>query len=184
MVFLVDLNNMHPHTLNQIRESIRAYMNGDAERPGKFMLASVKHQLSIDQRFTRDPSKFLAALDDLRAGPIVADFPRLLQEMETLFRPLDFLDLPIGLVQSVVSSAVARGKIYLNRIQQKLAITRGALVAVLRHLGSLPGRKTVFFYSNGYPLAADVILQNILARRVQRMDVPPGEQMVYPTFTI
>ena len=180
VVFLVDLNNMHPHTLNQIRESIRAYMNGDAERPGKFMLASVKHQLSVDQRFTRDPSKFLAALDDLRAAPDIAtDFPRLLQEMETIFLPLDFLDPPISLVRSVVSSAVARGRIYLNRINQKLATTRGAVVAVLRHLGSLPGRKTVFFYSNGYPLAADMILQNVLARRLQRMDLPPEQQMVY-----
>ena len=180
VVFLVDLNNMHPHTLNQIRESIRAYMDGDAERPGKFMLASVKHQLSIDQRFTTDPSKFLAALDDLRAAPDVStDFPRLLQDMETIFRPLEFQDPPEGIVQSVVMSAVSKGNIYLRRINQKLTTTRAAIVAALRHLGSLPGRKTLFFYSNGYPLAAGMIIQDLLARQLQGSDLPPERLMQF-----
>lgn len=173
VVFLIDLNNMGEHTLNRIRESIRAYMEGDPERRGKFMLATVLHGLKIVHRFTEDSSSFLAAVDDLRSRPDTStDFARMLQELETRFRPLDFPGTSVALINSVVQSVTSTSKTYLARIAMKLSSTRQAMVALFQHLGSLPGRKTIFYYSNGYPLNAGMVIQDALIRRLESTDLP------------
>ena len=97
--------------------------------------------------FTRDLTKLTQALDQIsyrREKANLAQFA---------------LDLLEGRASSRMSP-----REYLDVLAMQIDLSSRALSALSRHLGSLPGRKHVLYFSNGYPLNAALRIAKIMSK--------------------
>ncbi len=145
--FLMDLQAMDHNSLERSKDSIRAFLRSEIDPRDRIMLATIRPQFRVDQSFTRDLTKLTQALDQIsyrREKANLAQFA---------------LDLLEGRASSRMSP-----REYLDVLAMQIDLSSRALSALSRHLGSLPGRKHVLYFSNGYPLNAALRIARIMSK--------------------
>lgn len=144
--FLLDLQAMDHNSVERCKESIREFLRSEIDPGHWIMLATIRPEFRVDQSFTRDLAKLERALDQISFRPErtnLAEFvASLLEGRAARISPREYLDI----------------------LTRQVDLSSRALSALSRHLGSLPGRKQVLYFSNGYPLNATLRIERILAR--------------------
>lgn len=144
--FLLDLQAMDHNSVERCKESIREFLRSEIDAGHWIMLATIRPGFRVDQSFTRDLTKLERALDQIsfrRKRENLAEFVAgLLEGRTTRISPREYLDI----------------------LTRQVDLSSRALSALSRHLGSLPGRKQVLYFSNGYPLNATLRIERILAK--------------------
>lgn len=159
--FLMDLQTLDHNSLERSKEAIREFLRSEIDPGDRIMLAAIGPRLRVVQSFTRDLPKLEQALDQISYRPEKASL----------------VEFAAGLLNAHGSKMSPREYVDILVIQADLS--SGALSALSRHLGSLPGRKHIIYFSNGYPLAPAALLRRILDGRTKLAQGAPTSAASY-----
>ncbi len=163
---VLDLATMSGDMLNQVRRFVLDYARHRLMPGDRVMLVAIDHQLELLQPLTSDFSTLEPALNHIRVRSEqysrVFTLSRFMEEVEDTFASHS----ADGMYDLAAEEAARNGVVFISNLERRLAITTEALSAVATHLGTLPGRKQIVFFSGGYPLAAPKIVQSIIQDRL------------------
>ena len=74
-------------------------------------------------------------------------------------------------LELAIREAIGQGRLLLTDLEMRISYACHVISGLARHLGSLPGRKNVLFYSEGYPLDPGRLLGQIIAQRAAQESV-------------
>ena len=187
-VFLFDLQAISFHGLERLKESIRRFARSELAPTDQVMVASIRPQFRVEMPFTSDISLLDAALDQLVARDFEeASIARFIEQMDHAFArmeagALDTFDpgetatgeqrLDPNL-DGAISEAADYGRSLLVKVELQVDFTCAAIAALSRHLGSLPGRKQMIYFSKGYPLDAKRTVTHLISQRA--ITYSPGQ---------
>ena len=187
-VFLFDLQAMSFHGLERAKESIRRFARSELAPTDRVMVASIRPQFRVEMPFTSDISRLNATLDQLVARDFEeTSIARFIEQMDHSFArmeagALDTFDpgqtgageqrLDPNL-DGAISQAADHGRALLVKVELQLDFTCAAIGALSRHLGSLPGRKQLIYFSKGYPLDAKRTVTHLISQRA--VTYSPGQ---------
>jgi len=130
----------------RVRDAILAMVDEELPERAETMLATLWHSVNVVQPFTTDRAAFTAAVRALPAPAGVA-----LGITEVIRRSEQMCDGG-GLVPGFLEQLIAMGREAIVDNEKQLDASSEALAALARSMASMPGRKHVVFYSNGYVL--------------------------------
>ena len=187
-VFLFDLQAMSFHGLERAKESIRRFARAELAPTDRVMVASIRPQFRVELPFTSDISRLDAALDQLVARDFEeASIARFIESLDHAFArmeagALDTFDpgqsgageqrLDPNL-DGAISQAADEGRALMVKVELQVDFTCAAIGALSRHLGSLPGRKQLIYFSKGYPLDAKRTVTHLISQRA--ITYSPGQ---------
>lgn len=140
LVVYVDHMNLRPSNRTRVLENLRDFLAERARLGDAVMLVGYNRGIEVATPFTHDRASILAGLDHLASvAPrrTVAGLERVQALRQA--RGADFRTA-LGSVQSVV-----------QRQRSELQLTTKALRETVRSLAGLPGRKALFYISDGLP---------------------------------
>ncbi len=187
-VFLFDLQSMSFHGLERVKESIRRFARSELAPTDQVMVASIRPQFKVEMPFTSDISRLDATLDQLVARDFEeTSIAKFIEQMDYAFArmeagALDTFDpgqtgageqrLDPNL-DGAISEAADYGRALLVKVELQVDFTCAAIGALSRHLGSLPGRKQLIYFSKGYPLDAKRTVSHLIFQRA--ITYSPGQ---------
>ena len=187
-VFLFDLQAMSFHGLERAKESIRRFARAELAPTDRVMVASIRPQFRVELPFTSDFSRLDAALDQLVARDFEeASIARFIESLDHAFArmeagALDTFDpgqagageqrLDPNL-DGAISQAADEGRALMVKVELQVDFTCAAISALSRHLGSLPGRKQLIYFTKGYPLDAKRTVTHLISQRA--VTYSPGQ---------
>ena len=187
-VFLFDLQAMSFHGLERAKESIRRFARAELAPTDRVMVASIRPQFRVELPFTSDFSRLDDALDQLVARDFEeASIARFIESLDHAFArmeagALDTFDpgqagageqrLDPNL-DGAISQAADEGRALMVKVELQVDFTCAAISALSRHLGSLPGRKQLIYFSKGYPLDAKRTVTHLISQRA--VTYSPGQ---------
>ena len=187
-VFLFDLQAISFHGLERVKESIRRFARSELAPTDRVMVASIRPQFRVELPFTSDLSRLDAALDQLVARDFEeASIARFIESLDHAFArmeagALDTFDPGQGgageqrldpNLDGAISQAADEGRALLVKVELQVDFTCAAISALSRHLGSLPGRKQLIYFSKGYPLDAKRTVTHLISQRA--VTYSPGQ---------
>lgn len=187
-VFLFDLQAISFHGLERVKESIRRFARSELAPTDRVMVASIRPQFRVELPFTSDISRLDAALDQLVARDFEeASIAQFIERLDHAFArmeagALDTFDPGQGgageqrldpNLDGAISQAADDGRGLLVKVELQVDFTCAAISALSRHLGSLPGRKQLFYFSKGYPLDAKRTVTHLISQRA--VTYSPGQ---------
>ncbi len=173
-VVLLDLESLTFDSLLRTKHSLEEYFQSELGAQDRVMLASIRRGLRIHQSFTSDLDKLRAALEKISFRPQEGiSILRFMDEVQAIFSQIQDSGLaqapqPGTLSQDLelaIREAIGQGRLLLTDLEIRISYACHVISALARHLGSLPGRKNVLFYSEGYPLDPGRLLGRIIAQR-------------------
>ena len=173
-VVLLDLESMSFDSLLRVKHSLEAFFQSHLGAQDRVMLASIKRGLRIHQSFTSDLDKLRGALGEMSFRPQEGiSILRFMDEIEAIFSQIQDRAFPQATqpgvlsqdLESAIREAITRGRLLLTDLEMRISYTCHVMSGLARHLGSLPGRKNVLFYSEGYPLDPGRLLGRIIGKR-------------------
>ena len=173
-VVLLDLESLSFDSLLRTKRSLEEFFQSQLGVQDRVMLASIKRGLRIHQSFTSDPDKLRGALEKISFRPQEGiSIIRFMDEVEAIFSQIPGRAFsqapPPGTVSQdlelAIREAIGQGRLLLTDLELRISYTCHVISGLARHLGSLPGRKNVLFYSEGYPLDPGRLLGQIIAQR-------------------
>ena len=188
-VFLFDLQAMSFHGLERVKESIRRFARSELAPTDRVMVASIRPQFRVELPFTSDISQLDTTLDQLVARDFEeTSIARFVEQLDYAFArmemgALDTFDPGQGAaggeqrldsnLDGAISQAADYGRALMVKIELQMDFTCAAIGALSRHLGSLPGRKQLIYFSNGYPLNAKRTVTHLISQRA--ITYSPGQ---------
>ena len=179
--FLFDLQAMSFHGLERAKESIRRFARSELAPTDRVMVASIRPQFRVEMPFTSDISRLDATLDQLVARDFEeTSIARFVESLDHSFARMEMgaldtfdpgqaaaggeqrLDQNLN---GAISQAADHGRALVVKVELQLDFTCAAIGALSRHLGSLPGRKQLIYFSNGYPLDAKRTVTHLISQR-------------------
>ena len=184
-VVLLDLESMSFDSLLRVKHSFEEFFQSHLAARDRIMLASIKRGLRIHQSFTSDPDKLRGALEKISFRPQEGiSIIRFMDEVEVIFSQIQDRDFPPpqpGTVSQdlelAIRAAIGQGRLLLTDLELRISYACHVISGLARHLGSLPGRKNVLFYSEGYPLDPGRLLGQIIAQRAAQEAADPMTEM-------
>jgi VWFA-related protein len=177
-VFLLDgLNRergLGPRPIEAVREFLRKrLLPGD-----EVMIAGLGRQLKVYQELTSDASLTLKAMDAIEADPAIrnAGEDRSLENLRTLEEQGAQLN-PRGIEPDDVRRLAQQ---YADEDRRRALRTIAALRAIVASLHSEPGRKDLFFLTDGFPTDADALYGapgNYNTRDVNGTSIPASSSL-------
>ena len=182
-VFLFDMQAMDFHGLQRAKDSIRAFISSQLAPTDQVMIATVEPSFRVHLPFTSDTSVMKSALETLSFRPHAeTGISRFMESVEQLFSLLEGIVLdtfdpgdaggaggaPARLdpaLEGTISQAASLAREMLVSLELRVDFTCAAIGALSRHLGSLPGRKHLLYFSKGYALSAKRNLSRIIKDR-------------------
>ena len=154
LVFLIDMQALSTDMYQRVKESLRDFIVMQMTSNDQAMLATLDTSLRIRQPFTKDKSKLLAALADIKitaqALTNQADFSHFSEEVENIFRYA--LSDEFKSIFQAAEEAAQLSREYISELETRMANTAEGVSAISQSLQTLPGRKHIVFYSAGYSM--------------------------------
>ncbi|MFL6210870.1 MAG: VWA domain-containing protein [Pyrinomonadaceae bacterium] len=165
--FFVDDIHLSVGSAKQVRDLLRRFVETDLGQNDQMCLMSANGEIGFLQQLTDEKTVLRAAIDRLKPGPpAVFDYE---QPRMSEFHALAIIDerdmqvrdfyavkvleanpgLGLGMARAIVE---ARARALLQQAGNTSARTLFALENAIRPAGALPGRKVVFFLSDGFYL--------------------------------
>ena len=181
-VVLLDLESLTFESLLRTKRSLEEFFQSELGAQDRVMLASIRRGLRIHQSFTSDLDKLRGELEKISFRPQEGiSILRFMEEVEAMFSQLQGRTFPQAAPAGTVSQdlewaireAINRGRLLLTDLEMRTSYVCHVISGLARHLGSLPGRKNVLFYSEGYPLDPGRMLGRIIAQRAAQAAEDP-----------
>ncbi len=160
LVFLIDLPSLRPADLPRIKDAVQSFVQSERRANDTLMLAATG--VSASQPPTRNAAEFLAVLNKLPA--IEGSASRLVRFAAELERLLAFARASDMREQDVTRQAIDLGRRYIAEEEELTRLAADRAIALVREIGSLPGRKTVLYFSGGYRRRIGMAIQELLLR--------------------
>lgn len=157
IVFVLDMNTIDTEELQRTRSALTQFLDEIQGPPPPMMLFTIDTGLKLRQGITQDPSRIFSALDAIRSGRTPISFKILIERIAGIYRALYYRDPKLAMDQSL-----AEAKIFLIDIRDRIASTSRALESLGEYVRPLTGRKSIVFYSTGYPLDAGGTVYDIM----------------------
>ena len=141
---VVDLVSTPADAIPRVRDAILTAAEEELPEGAETMLATLWHGVTVLQPFTADRAAFTTAVRALPAPAGAA-----LGITEVIRRSEQVCDGG-GLAPGFLEPLVTMGREAIVDNEKQLAAASDALAALARSMASMPGRKHVVFYSNGY----------------------------------
>ena len=160
-VFLLDLQSMSFSSLARTKDSIRDFAHSELGPQDQMMLASIQPKFLVDLPMTRDVSKLEEALDGIVYDLEEMNLADFAYRIDEIFERFEGAPDPDGAIHMAANEA----RRFLGNLRLRLDLAVNAISALSRQLATLPGRKHILFFSNGYPINAGRIVEQIIGRR-------------------
>lgn len=157
IIFVLDMNTIDTEELQRARAALAQFMAEIQGSPPPMMLFSIDTGLKLRQGITQDPGEILSALDAIRSGRTPISFKILIERIAGIYRALYYRDPKLAMDQSL-----SEAKMFLVDIRDRIASTSRALESLGEYVRPLAGRKSIVFYSTGYPLDAGGTVYDIM----------------------
>lgn len=129
------------------------------------MLVTIRPAVRVDQPFTRDLKKLEVALAQVPFRREQASLEEFAEQVDAIFNRFG-----AGVPKDVpLDYAEAEAQQYLSNLRTRLDLSCRAISALSRHLGSLPGRKRMLYFSRGYAINAYHRVSEIIQRRLDQL---------------
>ena len=167
VIFLLDLQTMDLNSAERSKEAVREFLRSGMDPDDHAMLVTIRPPLRVDQPFTRDLAKLERELDQVPVRRQQASLLEFAEEVDKIFRRFERtgkrhynreLDPATPYVEMEAQQ-------YILNLRTRLDLSCRAISALSRHLGSLPGRKRVLYFSEGYPLQVNQRVSEIVEKR-------------------
>lgn len=180
LIFVLDTETMLQNDMQQAKAAIRRFVESSPRSDDQLMLVTVGSRMKVAQRFTDNRQAFLQALDplitdtnavanNLSFDALVNRIHQTFAEMRddfTLKTPMDkprpAFEKPADSLEPVLNMAANQGLTYLDNVERRLTFLTGSMLALTQSLRGIPGRKNIIFFSGGYTLDPQPIIQVIL----------------------
>jgi VWFA-related protein len=167
IVFFVDDIHTAPASLKSAKDTITRFIEREMGENDLVAIASSSGQIGFLQQYTNNKDVLKMAVERLTyrnfgardiEPPVMTDNQALLIDQGDSDVRAYFVELTIktmGVPPSVAASIVTtRARILLEQSAQLNKMTLSALETLARRAAGLPGRKLIFFISDGFPLDA------------------------------
>ena len=167
VVLLLDLQTMDLNSVGRSKEAVREFLRSGMDPQDHAMLVTIRPPLRVDQPFTRNLGRLEQALDRVPARRQQANLLELAEEVDKIFHRFERtgkrhfnpeLDPAMPYVEMEAQQ-------YLVNLRTRLDLSCRAISALSRYLGSLPGRKRVLYFSEGYALHVNQRVSEIVQKR-------------------
>ena len=188
-VFLLDVQSLSFHGVDRVRESIRDFARSQLNPQDRVMLATIRPSFSVDLPLTTSIAELERVLEETSyqsyepesISSFVAFVEEVFGRLDSLPPAATFGALGTGSdgvdpnLKGAISTAASEGRQLLAGLETRLHSSCAAIVALSRHLRSLPGRKHLLYFSNGYPLDAWRTITNIIKQRAMMINASSGQ---------
>jgi VWFA-related protein len=141
----------------RVKDAIVTMLRDELPPGPEVMLVTLWHGLTIEENFTADRQRLIAAVSGLRTP--LADRISFLQMVDTAQQACETGATP-GVV---LAQLIGLGRNYITETRQDLTATSAALGTLSRASAALTGRKHIVFYSRGYALNAVAYVIDLVA---------------------
>ena len=187
-VFLLDMPSLSFDGMQRVKQSIRDFARSQFNPKDRFMLATIRPSFRLDLPFTTNIAELERVLeqtsDQYNESQSIAGFTVVVEEIFGRLENVVRLGAAIagggagsdGLdpnLKGAISRVASEGRQLLAGLEMRTDFSCAAIAAVSRHLRTLPGRKHLIYFSNGYPLDAARTIAGIIKQRA--MDFAPGQ---------
>jgi len=174
VIFLIDLPSIAPGDLPQVKQAIAVFSRSKTGPNDSVMLATVGGGADAGQAPTRNKESFIRRLEGLHALEDASSrLPRFGADLEALLTGSP----PDTPPQSITRRAIDLGRQYIAREEQSAHFAFQSALALIKEVGSLPGRKNVLFFSGGYRPMISAAVQDILLQSIKDVRLPGGDTL-------
>ncbi len=167
VVFLLDLQTMDLNSAERSKEAVREFLRLGMDPGDHAMLVTIRPPLRVVQTFTRDPLKLEQALARVSVRRQQASLLEFAERVDKIFERFErtgkrHFNRDVDPATPYVEMEAQQ---YLAKLRTHLDLSCGAISALSRYLGSLPGRKRVLYFSEGYALHINQRVSEIVQKR-------------------
>lgn len=167
VVFLLDLQTMDLNSAERSKEAVREFLRSGMDPRDHAMLVTIRPPLRVLQPFTRDLVKLERALDRVSVRRQQATLLEFAEEVDKIFERFErtgkrHFNRELDPATPYVETEAQQ---YLVNLRTRQDLSCRAISALSRYLGSLPGRKRVLYFSEGYPLHINQRVSEIVQKR-------------------
>lgn len=167
VVFLLDLQTMDLNSAERSKEAVREFLRSGMDSRDHAMLVTIRPPLRVLQPFTRELVKLEQALDRVSVRRQQATLLEFAEEVDKIFERFErtgkrHFNRELDPATPYVEMEAQQ---YLVNLRTRQDLSCRAISALSRYLGSLPGRKRVLYFSEGYPLHINQRVSEIVQKR-------------------
>ncbi|MGE5813594.1 MAG: VWA domain-containing protein [Acidobacteriota bacterium] len=148
LIVAIDLVSTPADEFVRVKDAIVRMLREELPAGPEVMLVTLWHGLTVEENFTADRDRMIAAVNNLRTP--LADRISFLQMVDTAQQACETGGTPAV----VLAQLIGLGRNYITETRQDLTETSVALGALSRGSAALSGRKHIVLYSRGYALNA------------------------------
>lgn len=148
IIIVIDLVSTPPDEFVRVKDAIVTMLRDELPPGPEVMLVTLWHGLTIEENFTADRQRLIAAVNALKTP--LGDRIGFLQMLDTAQQSCETGAGASG----VLSQLIGMGRNHILETRQDLTAASAALGALARAAAALGGRKHIVFYSRGYALNA------------------------------
>ncbi|HKV10414.1 MAG TPA: VWA domain-containing protein [Thermoanaerobaculia bacterium] len=142
LVVYIDNFNLRPFNRNRVMRELRAFIGTHLHKGDEMMLVTYDRELHVRRAFTSDPSLIAAALLELEKV-----------SAQAVHQDSDRRDV-MRRIEDSQSATEAEGyaRNYAQSVFNDLSFSIDALKEITNALAGMPGRKAIFYVSDGIPM--------------------------------